>query len=402
MISAMKTIIWGSLLIMLVLLLWSIVAVELLKPLNEELAQEGHFVNCERCERAFSDIPNSALTFFQSIVAGDSWGLVSIPIIERRPWTAFIFFGVLASVQLGVMNLILTVIVDRANDARKEDLHFQHLSKERAYEQWKVATNELCQHLDEDNNGELSRDEILNGACVSTEFASLLSLMDISLDDLGTVFDILDRDRSGTISFKEFCDELDKLKSGDSHTLLVLLKHDVNKQYERLTKDMEALRHDFGLSSRLDLHSGSQLPVALSRVVSTSNACSIATTAVGQTGAASKSTAYNSSVSLETDLESLVIRMQGELHGLQAQLASEYTAAVARATMGDTYQLPKPDVAIRSLGGSTGPSEKLLRLASVPPDGRKKENFGHERSSTESGAWLNCCERRPPELIQKN
>jgi hypothetical protein len=96
--SALKTIIWGSVMLAVVLVVWSILAVEVLNPLAKELGKQGAYPNCERCPRAFASIAQSSLTFFQTILAGDAWGVLCVPIIEHHPWTSMIFYGVLATI----------------------------------------------------------------------------------------------------------------------------------------------------------------------------------------------------------------------------------------------------------------------------------------------------------------
>merc|ERR1719215_961084 len=83
--GAMKAILWGTFLIMCVLTLFSIMAVELIHPINSRVESSGTYVDCDRCGRAFATVPASIVTFTQTIVTGDSWGQVSIPIIEEEP-----------------------------------------------------------------------------------------------------------------------------------------------------------------------------------------------------------------------------------------------------------------------------------------------------------------------------
>merc|ERR1719359_2715100 len=111
--------------ILVVLMMWSIVTVELVHPLNEEIAKEGLYDGCDRCPRAFASVAQAMLTFIQTIIAGDSWGTLALPLIEKQPWTALIFMSVLLTVQLGLLNLILAVIVDRAAEARAQDTELQ-------------------------------------------------------------------------------------------------------------------------------------------------------------------------------------------------------------------------------------------------------------------------------------
>ena len=49
----------------------------------------------------------ASLTLFQQIVAGDSWGAISLPLAQAHPWTSPILFAILMTISLGVMNLRL-------------------------------------------------------------------------------------------------------------------------------------------------------------------------------------------------------------------------------------------------------------------------------------------------------
>merc|ERR1719343_173040 len=114
--GAMQAMIWGLLLILLLLGIWSLLAVELLGPISRELWTEGG--RDQWCGEAFQTVARSTLLFFQTLVAGDSWGECAIPIINQEPLTYIIFSIALVTVQLGFTNLILAVIVDKATQAR--------------------------------------------------------------------------------------------------------------------------------------------------------------------------------------------------------------------------------------------------------------------------------------------
>merc|ERR1719458_1353293 len=99
--SCFKTLFWSFLLMGIVMSAWAVIAVELVNPRLRVLAEEGKWADCERCSRAFSSVAHANLTFFQTIIAGDSWGLVAVPIIEANWWSAFIFMGSLLTLIFG-------------------------------------------------------------------------------------------------------------------------------------------------------------------------------------------------------------------------------------------------------------------------------------------------------------
>merc|ERR1719506_725490 len=235
----MKAIVWATVLLFVVLMIWSVVFVELVNPLvldmlkEEQEGQADYFSDCERCGRAFSSTMQAMLTFTQQIVAGDEWGAVSIPIIEKHPWTALLFSAVLVTVDLGLMNLILSVIVDKAQQAHNDDLKFQVQEKEEEFQRLKKQLLKFCAQLDEDNSGCLTLDELLDGFDQNPEFHVALSSMDVQKEDISSLFNILDDDGSGSVQYDEFVEQLHKMKTQDSHVVLVFIRGSV--------KEMKAL-----------------------------------------------------------------------------------------------------------------------------------------------------------------
>lgn len=93
-IGSFRAIFWGTVLLAFVLLVWSIIAVQFIHPLNKELAESGGLEGCERCPRAYSSVLHASLTFSQQIITGDSWGQATIPLIEAYPITSIYFLAV--------------------------------------------------------------------------------------------------------------------------------------------------------------------------------------------------------------------------------------------------------------------------------------------------------------------
>merc|ERR1711881_452108 len=63
---------------------------------------------------------------------------------------------------------------------------------------------------------------------------------------------ILDEDKSGTVTSAEFVEQLHKMKTQESHTLLVFIKHYVNEIREKVTDQLALIEDD--ILTKMDDH----------------------------------------------------------------------------------------------------------------------------------------------------
>eukprot|EP00747_Dinoflagellata_sp_TGD_P067310 gnl/TRDRNA2_/TRDRNA2_155212_c1_seq2.p2 gnl/TRDRNA2_/TRDRNA2_155212_c1~~gnl/TRDRNA2_/TRDRNA2_155212_c1_seq2.p2 ORF type:complete len:395 (+),score=69.28 gnl/TRDRNA2_/TRDRNA2_155212_c1_seq2:106-1185(+) len=171
--------------------------------------------------------------------------MISIPLIESSPLlVSSILFLVLACVNLGVMNLLLSAIVDRAQQIREDDMHLKLTEK---CEQFKAARTELmkyCQQMDTDKSGELTLEEFLNGYKEFPDFASHMELMDIRFDDMCMVFDLVDSDKTGSVSYDEFVDELYSMKTTSERTMFNFIRYHLNEIRRDLKVELAMMREE--------------------------------------------------------------------------------------------------------------------------------------------------------------
>lgn len=232
--SSIKAIIFGAMMLVSVILFWAVISVELFHPITSRL----DFHQCERCANGFSSIFAASLTLFQQIVAGDAWGTISLPLVEAEPWTAAILFWILITISLGVLNLILAVIVERAAEARENDQEAKLKKKQqdRAKSMEELAL--LCANMDVNNNGMVSFDELLQGYDELPDFQRLMDVMDIKREDMETVFHVLDSDDSQEVSYLEFCQNLGAFFRRDPVIMQSLVKYSVLEVRKILEKDV--------------------------------------------------------------------------------------------------------------------------------------------------------------------
>lgn len=155
-----------------------------------------------------------------------------------------LFFSlVFIAIQLLMMNLILSVIVDCAQKVSTEDTKSLAKAKEKDLLKSSNDLKKLCAAMDTDKSGTLTRSELVDGYDRNNEFRDMLLVMDIKRDELDAVFSILDTDQSGLLHYDEFADELYRMKTQETHTLLVFIKFSV-QQVRNLVDDMRSIIRD--------------------------------------------------------------------------------------------------------------------------------------------------------------
>lgn len=240
--GAVQAIFWGTVLLLVVLLVWAVIAVQFIHPLNMTAAEKGLYAGCERCPHAYESTFEAALTFTTQIVCGDSWGRETVPVIQENPLSILFFMGVFVSVGLAILNLILGVVVNVATEAR--DGLLKEMADEKLLQRLESHNQllKMCQDMDEDGNDELTFDELRNGFDTNEPFRTTLEQMDIGREDLQIVWTILDSDKSGTITSKEFVSQVYKLKASDQQFMLAYIKFYITEIKDKLRDDLLDLR----------------------------------------------------------------------------------------------------------------------------------------------------------------
>eukprot|EP00931_Biecheleriopsis_adriatica_P094949 TRINITY_DN6857_c1_g1_i1.p1 TRINITY_DN6857_c1_g1~~TRINITY_DN6857_c1_g1_i1.p1 ORF type:complete len:415 (-),score=58.38 TRINITY_DN6857_c1_g1_i1:38-1192(-) len=231
----MSAMLWGFVLIAIMLLIWSVLAVELVY----ETAQIAHEQN-SKCHEVFGSIPSAFMWFFQSMVAGDSFGACAIPIINEQPWSLIIFASALITIQLGFTNLILAVIVERASESREANIQDKAKQIQLEKEQAAVSFADMCSDMDLDSSGKISLTELTSAFEQIPEFRACLISLGIDQIKLKKLFGLVDTDGSGDISFEELADFMHSSQKDDLKQQMMVLSLRVEDIWRRIRHGVEA------------------------------------------------------------------------------------------------------------------------------------------------------------------
>jgi len=234
--NTMRIAICGVVALCGILIVFGIMSVHILHPINQRVAASGAYDGCDRCPRAFQSTWHAALTFTQQIVTGDSWGTVTIPVIEEEPASALFFLVVFVFIAMMIMNIILSMVVEASVQSAADDQMVVLKHKQAAYLDLSKRVKAVFQELDVDNSGYLDLDEILKGFDESADFQAMLATMEIERHDLDEFFKLWDADNAGVVDYDNLIDQLYKMKMHDPKTTSFMLKRYVSDLCDRVAK----------------------------------------------------------------------------------------------------------------------------------------------------------------------
>jgi len=223
-----KTLVWSFLLCFMVMTVWSMLMVETVNPLLQKLQeQSGTFDECGmRCQRSMTSVMEANLLLFQTVIAGDGWAEIAVPLIQAYPACAIIFMGSSLTLVFGVLNLIVAVVVDTFADARQNDVQNLAEEMEDEIQHDRKSLAKLFSRIDADGSGQVTLEELIEGARTNPEFQSRLRVMDIDESDLQMLFEMIDLDGSGAIEAAEFVGPLSRW-AHDSKTAPRFIKYNL-------------------------------------------------------------------------------------------------------------------------------------------------------------------------------
>lgn len=241
MFQPIKIVICGILMLSVFLTVVGVLSVNLLHLVNQRVASKGIYEGCERCPRAFESTFSAVLTFTQQIVTGDSWGVISIPLIEEEPATVLFIGIVFICIAMILLNIILSMVVETSLKVAAEDSKRLLREMEVEYAKQAKCVADICAALDTDNSGLLDRDEFFSGFERYSEFQDMMRIMDIDVEDLEEVFAALDTDGTGEIDYSEFIIQMRKMRTHNTRTTEFITKRSVLDMRDRMSKLEQSL-----------------------------------------------------------------------------------------------------------------------------------------------------------------
>jgi hypothetical protein len=176
-------------------------------------------------------------SLYLAITNGKAWGSILEPLMMLS-WSGAVCFLVFVSICLfGVMNVITAVFVESAMQSSK---YYKDLMVEEKLVNEQTCVKhikEIFKQMDTDGSGSISYDEMYTFVeDGSSQLQTYFEALDLNATDTMTLFNLLDRDKSGVIDIEEFCDGCIRLRGNARSFDLNSLQHENRRAYAQMLR----------------------------------------------------------------------------------------------------------------------------------------------------------------------
>lgn len=226
--SAIRAMIWGFLLLLLTIFICSLLLTRLVgKGWDENDPQQAFY------EYTFGTLPRTAFTLFmftmefQPDVCQQTW--------NEGPWLTLFFIVYVALTNITLLGVVASVIVENILAA----------SEKAKRETEEDQIRQLFRQIDQAKSGEVSRADF-----ETQEAQRSLDASGISRDEAYELFTILDTDHTGTVTKREFTEGMQRLRAPPSSKHLFIIEQRVFAMERVVLQVARALHIDIELSPR--------------------------------------------------------------------------------------------------------------------------------------------------------
>lgn len=210
-------------------------------------------------DELFGSVGKSMYTLMQCTTR-DSWSSSIARFVVVRQWYMaffFIFFIMLST--YGLLNLVVSVIVEQTLNAARSNENRMRAREERERKGELDTLKEIFIMADEDGSGELDIAEFMN--CIKDDDILVrFRQLDLPIDDAARLFTVIDGDGARPLNITEFIDGCQKLKgAARSRDLLA-----ITAQADTLSKKMDDLGEELQDSERM-LHALDEISVRITQ-----------------------------------------------------------------------------------------------------------------------------------------
>lgn len=160
----------------------------------------------------FGSVGRSMYTVLQCTTR-DVWSSgIARYVIQRDVWMFLSFLIFLGVLTYGILNLVVSVIVEQTLTAARNNAARNKSRDEKKKKADLEGLRRIFEIVDEDGNGDLTATEFMKAVQDNDEVMWRMRELDLPIDDASRLFSVIDGDGSRSLSLQEFVEGCSKLK----------------------------------------------------------------------------------------------------------------------------------------------------------------------------------------------
>ncbi|CAE7828106.1 Scn11a [Symbiodinium microadriaticum] len=222
--STMWSLIWTLVLLILLFYCFAVILTQLVT--DHCRYNEGGVVNCSPdLMRFWKSVAESMLTLFISISGGLSWSEALQPLREVSEIAFLCMVVYIVLTVLAILNVVTGVFCNNAIESARADKDIAIMKQMQKHAKQLKSLRGVFKEIDNDQSNLVSLQE-LKDALKSKKLASFLESMDISTQDIWTLFMVMDSDGSGDVTLEEFVTGCMQLQGPAQSIQLARMRHE--------------------------------------------------------------------------------------------------------------------------------------------------------------------------------
>ncbi|CAE7209192.1 Scn11a [Symbiodinium sp. CCMP2592] len=222
--STMWSLIWTLVLLILLFYCFAVILTQLVT--DHCRYNEGGVVNCSPdLMRFWKSVAESMLTLFVSISGGLSWSEALHPLREVSEIAFLCMVVYIVLTVLAILNVVTGVFCNNAIESARADKDIAIMKQMQKHAKQLKSLRGVFKEIDNDQSNLVSLQE-LKDALKSKKLASFLESMDISTQDIWTLFMVMDSDGSGDVTLEEFVTGCMQLQGPAQSIQLARMRHE--------------------------------------------------------------------------------------------------------------------------------------------------------------------------------
>lgn len=233
-VSTMSAVLWTMLLL---LMLFFCFAVLLAQIVTDHCRSQADLTCDETLHFFWHSVGESMLTLFLSITGGISWQNALAPLREISTLAAVAYLAYIIIAVFAILNVVTGVFCNMAIESARADKDMAVLQQMRKHAAQVDSLRLLFKEIDNDGSSVLTLPE-LKEALRTENMANFMQSLEISTQDVWTLFTVIDADNSGEITLDEFVFGCMHLQGPAKGVQMARLQHEATI----IRKEMRAMR----------------------------------------------------------------------------------------------------------------------------------------------------------------